>query len=61
MEHINVADLPEPVARAIEAMVEEIRKQLDAKPREQPSRELPRWEGSVIGTLSRKEIYDDVV
>jgi hypothetical protein len=60
MQHIDVSDLPEPVARAIETMVQALRQQL-AEPAaiKPPTRELPRWEGQVTGTLTREEIYDD--
>jgi hypothetical protein len=61
VENIQVADLPEPVARAIEAMVEVIRKQLGSRGHEAPPKALhiPLWEGTVIGHLTREEIYDD--
>ena len=59
MEQIDVRDLPDPVARAIQAMVEELRRQLGpAAPKKQP-KELPRWEGRVLGNLTREEFYDD--
>ena len=61
MEQIDVRDLPEPVARAIQAMVEELRRQLvQAAPKKQ-AKELPRWEGRVLGNLTRDELYDDVL
>jgi hypothetical protein len=60
MQQIEVSDLPEPVARAIEMMVQSLRQQLrSTAPRPAPS-DLPRWEGEVIGKLNRQEIYDDV-
>lgn len=59
MDQINVRDLPEPLARAIEAMVETLRRQLAQTAPRQAARELPRWEGRVLGNLSRDEIYDD--
>jgi hypothetical protein len=59
MEHINVEGLPEPVARAVEAMVQALRKQLAKDQKEEPG-ELPVWRGAVIGSLTREEIYDDV-
>lgn len=61
METINVKDLPAAVAHAIEAMVATIRNQIppfQQKPKE-PVR-LPVWPGTVRGSLSRKEIYEDV-
>ncbi|HJT76980.1 MAG TPA: hypothetical protein VJ739_07225 [Gemmataceae bacterium] len=59
MEQIDVHDLPEPVARAILAMVEALRDQFThSAPAEEP-RELPLWEGQVLGNLAREGIYDD--
>jgi hypothetical protein len=60
MESINVSDLPEPVARVVAAMVDELRRELAARqepPRKVP--ELPRLEGNVMGTLTREELYGD--
>jgi hypothetical protein len=59
MEHINVEGLPEPVARALEAMVQALREQLAKDQKKEPG-ELPVWPGTVIGSLTREEIYDDV-
>jgi hypothetical protein len=58
MEAIDVRDLPEPVARAIRDMVEALRKQLQRPATPGEVRELPVWQGTVIGRLTRKEIYD---
>jgi hypothetical protein len=62
MQHIDVSDLPDPIARAIQTIVQTLRQQLveaaAIKPR---TGELPRWEGQVIGNLTREEIYDDDV
>jgi hypothetical protein len=59
MKHINVEGLPEPVARAVHAMVQALREQLAKEQKKQPV-ELPVWKGTVIGSLTREEIYDDV-
>jgi hypothetical protein len=59
MEHINVEGLPEPVARAVAAMVQAIREEI-AKDQKKVPGELPVWRGMVIGSLTREEIYDDV-
>jgi hypothetical protein len=60
METINVEGLPEPVARALEAMVQAVREQLAKDQKKAPSG-LPVWSGAVIGSLTRDEIiYDDV-
>jgi hypothetical protein len=59
MEHINAEGLPEPVARAVEAMVQALREQLAKNQMKEPG-ELPVWRGTVIGSLTREEIYDDV-
>ena len=62
MQTIDVSDLPEPVARAIEAMIQTLRQQLtQPSPPKQEVKDLPRWEGQVIGKLTREEIYDDSV
>jgi hypothetical protein len=57
---INVEDLPEPVARALDTLVQTLRSQL-AQKRAAPSRkiELPRWPGTVTSSLGRDEIYAD--
>jgi len=59
MEHINVEGLPEPVARAVAAMVQALREELVKDQKKAPG-ELPVWRGTVIGLLTRDEIYDDV-
>lgn len=59
MEHINVEGLPEPVARAVAAMVQTLREALAQGEKKIPG-ELPVWPGTVIGSLTREEIYDDV-
>jgi hypothetical protein len=62
MQTIDVHDLPEPVARAIEVMVQTIRTQTPrgSNPQDQsPPPQLPLWPGTVIGTLRRREIYED--
>jgi hypothetical protein len=59
MESINVEGLPEPVARAIQTMVQALREQLAQEQRKEPA-ELSVWPGTVIGALTREEIYDDV-
>jgi hypothetical protein len=63
METINVEGLPEPVVRAVAAMVQTLREQLaqETKQAKQEPTELPLWRGTVIGSLSREDIYDDVV
>jgi hypothetical protein len=59
MENINVEGLPEPVARAIEAMIQALREQLAKDQKKEPA-DLPVWPGTVIGSLTREEIYDDI-
>lgn len=62
METIDVKDLPEPLARAVEAMVNALRQQLAKKNGEKkPPVKLPVWKGKALGDLSRDEIYEDVV
>lgn len=62
MRTIDVHDLPEPVAKAIETMVQTLKSQ--AKTGQSGGRgsepvQLPSWPGTVLGTLRRAEIYDD--
>jgi hypothetical protein len=59
MENINVEGIPEPVARAVQAMVQALREQLAKEQKKEPG-ELPVWPGTVIGALTREEIYDDI-
>ena len=58
MKAINVEDLPEPVARALDAVVQTLRGQL-AKGFRPSSRivNLPLWPGEVVGSLRRDDIY----
>jgi hypothetical protein len=60
MKTINVDNIPEPVIRAMEVVVQTLREQFhDAeKPRSQV--DLPIWPGKVVGSLDRTEIYQDV-
>jgi hypothetical protein len=59
MENINVEGLSEPVARAVQAMVQALREQLASDQKQEPN-ELPVWPGTVIGSLTREEISDDI-
>ena len=59
MQTIDVSDLPEPIARALETMIQTLRQQFRHPVSTEPSRELPKWEGEVLGKLTREEIYDD--
>ena len=58
METIDVSGLPEPVVRAIEAVVQALRQQQPQLPKKKEPRDLPRWDGQVLGKLTREEIYD---
>jgi hypothetical protein len=66
VKSIDVEGLPEPVAKAIELVVRTFKVQLvpTAKPQgtapNLTARELPRWPGTVIGSLRREDIYADV-
>lgn len=61
MQNIDVSDLPEPIARAIEAVVQTLRQQLPQPVQQEKTFELPRWEGQVLGKLTREEIYESAV
>lgn len=60
MQTINVEDLPEPVARALEAVVRTLREQLQSADERRPRVKLPVRPGKVLGHLTREEIYGDV-
>ena len=60
MKTIDVSDLPEPFAQAVEAMVQALREQLHGKEQTQQSVPLPVWKGTVKSSLRRGDIYDDV-
>jgi hypothetical protein len=58
MQTIDVHDLPEPVARAIEETVRSLRHQLKKNGNGEEVR-LPTWPLGVVGKLTREQIYDD--
>jgi hypothetical protein len=65
MQNIDVRDLPEPVAKAMAAMVQSIRSQMPRhrirkEPKTSRPASLPKWRGRVTEALHRREIYDDV-
>ncbi len=59
MQSIDVSDLPEPIARALESMIQTLRQQLAHPAPRNASHDLPKWEGKVLGKLTREEIYDE--
>jgi len=61
MQNIDVSDLPESIARAIEAMVQVLRQQHPPPAANGKTKDLPCWEGRVLGNLTREEIYDKYV
>jgi hypothetical protein len=60
MKTINVDDIPEPVIRAMEVVVQTLREQFHDAEKPRPQVDLPTWPGNVVGNLSRTEIYQDV-
>lgn len=62
VEQFDLEGLPKPFVRALEVMVE-MAHRLAGHPKQsakKPIPDFPRWEGRVIGNLSRKELYDEV-
>ncbi len=61
MKHIDVENLPEPLARAIERMVDTLRDSLSAsQPRLATGLpRLPLRRGTVLSPLNRSVLYDD--
>jgi hypothetical protein len=60
MKTVDVSDLPEPLARAVEAMVQAMREQLNSTEQTKQPVKLPVWKGTVKSALRREDIYDDV-
>ena len=65
VETVDVSGLPEQVVEHIRSLVLSIRKNLantaGSARKPGPSKlSLPRWDGTVIESLSRRELYDDV-
>ena len=60
MEKIDVRDLPEPLARAIDAMVQTLREQFRTEETPRRKVKLPVKHGNVIGSLKREDIYGDI-
>jgi hypothetical protein len=60
MDVIDVRGLPDPVAHALQAMVQALRDQLRTTRDQRQRVDLPAWPGKPIGKLTREEIYDDV-
>jgi hypothetical protein len=60
MKTINVDDIPEPVVRAMTAVVETLREELHKAEKPRGKVELPIWPGKVVGKLTRTEVYQDV-
>jgi hypothetical protein len=58
---IDVAGLPAPVVIALEAVVATLRQELQPRsPRDRQPVKLPSWPGTVVGELTREEIYGDL-
>ncbi len=56
---IDVSGLPEQVVENIQKLVQAIREKLSESPPNIPPAPLPRWEGVVLGGMTRRELYDD--
>ena len=59
METIDVKDLPEPIARGLEVVAEMARKLAGKSANGRNRVQLGVRDGTVYGTLSRKEIYEE--
>ncbi len=61
MENIDVRGVPESFAKAIAAMVEYLRRETMQPPQTKPVRQakLSVKRGKVLGSLRRKDLYDD--
>ena len=59
METIDVKDIPEPIARGLEVVAEMARKLTGTRAKGHNHIELGVRSGTVYGTLSRKELYEE--
>jgi len=58
-QQVDVRGLPDQVVSALQVMVDSLRQQfVQAEAPKQPV-QLPLWDGTVTGRLTRDEIYDD--
>jgi hypothetical protein len=60
MQTINVEGLPQPIVRSLEAVVETVRQQLRGPREPRQHVALLTKSGTVLGSLTREEIYGDV-
>ena len=60
MKTIDVEGIPEPLARTFALMVQAVREQLKAEPAQRPRVKLPVHEGTVLGPITRKDIYAEI-
>ena len=56
---IDVSGLPEQVVEDIQKLVQTLRDKLTPSKRESSNATLPMWEGTVLGRMERRELYDD--
>ncbi len=56
---VDVSGLPEQVVNDIQKLVQSIRDKLAEHKPSTPDVTLPRWDGTLMGRLDRREIYDD--
>jgi len=61
MHSVDVSDLPEPIARALEVAAELARRWTKRKTHHKLPPELSVWDGYIIGEFRREEIYEDRV
>ena len=59
METIDVKDIPEPIARGLEIVAEMARKLTGTRDEGHSRIQLGVRSGTVYGTLSRKELYEE--
>lgn len=60
IQTINVEDLPQPVAHALETVVRTLREELHVTAEQRTRVKLPVRPGQVLGHLTRDEIYGDI-
>ena len=57
---VDISGLPEPIVQAIQQLVRTLRAVYSTESHSK-SVELPKWDSTVIGTLSRRDLYDEIL
>lgn len=56
---LDVTGLPEEVVRNLERLIQSLRAPRSEKESVESAVPLPRWDGTVLGPMHRRDLYDD--